>query len=155
MRGTFKKLICLIIVTMISCGFSLVFSSHENNTAFLETAYAQETTSPAEPQRTMDQFKVSDYLKIEGGQTYLEEDKLQTQGVAYFIIKTIELLTKIIGSFALLFVILGGMILMLSSGNEDFQRRGKEIIKYALIGLVIAFTSLLVVTFVQSLFFTL
>lgn len=149
MRGIFKNLICLIIVILISCGFSYPLFTLVNNAPFIKTTYAQETN------RTMDQFKVSDYLKIDGGQTYLEDDNIQTQGVAYFIIKVIELLTKIIGSFALVFVILGGMILMLSSGNEDFQRRGKEIIKYALIGLVIAFTSLLIVTFVQSLFFTL
>jgi hypothetical protein len=114
----------------------------------------EEDEEKEEDKITSGQFDVSKFLKIEEGQTYLEEENVEKYGVVFFIVKAIEVLTKIISSFALLFVIVGGIILMVSSGNEDLQRRGKEIIKYALIGLVIAFASLLIVTFVQSLFFT-
>lgn len=109
---------------------------------------------------TTSSFDVSKYLKIEGGQSYLEnvsenKDKPSLgNALVFFIIETIELLTKIIGSFALLMVIVGGIMMMVSSGSSNLQDKSKAIIKYALLGLVVAFLSLIVVTFVQSLFFT-
>ncbi|MCD6109916.1 hypothetical protein J7J83_04125, partial [bacterium] len=71
-----------------------------------------------------------------------------------FIIKFIELATKVIGSLALLFLITGGLILMISHGNSQLQTRGKQMILYSLLGLAVVFLSLIIVTFVQSLFFT-
>jgi len=106
-------------------------------------------------------FKVSEWLKIPDGQTYLDPEKIDDtnkvglkNGLVYFVVRLIELLTKIIGSFALLFLITGGLILMASHGNSQLQTRGKQMILYSLLGIVIAFGSLIIVTFVQSLFFT-
>lgn len=108
-----------------------------------------------------DRFEVSKYLKIEEGQSYLESSETEEQkkvtlkkGLIFFLITGIEYLTKIIGSFALFFIILGGIILMVSHGNSSMQQKGKRIIMYAILGLVVAFLSLVIVTFVQSLFYT-
>lgn len=105
-------------------------------------------------------FRVAEVLKIEEGQTYLEKNETNPQstslrkGVYFFIIEAIELATKIIGALALLMVIIGGLIMMISSGNSQLQQKGKRIILYSILGLVIAFLSLVIVTFVQSLFYT-
>lgn len=105
-------------------------------------------------------FRVSEVLKIDEGQSYLEKSGSTTdstslkKGLVYLVISFIELLTKIIGSFALLMVIIGGLILMISSGNSQLQQKGKRIILYAILGLVIAFLSLVIVTTIQSLFYT-
>lgn len=106
-----------------------------------------------------DVFRVSEYLKIPEGQTYLNPNATGSgvslrEGIIYFIITAIELLTKIISTFALFFIIVGGIIMMVSSGNSNLQQKGKRIIMYAALGLAIAFLSLIIVTFVQSLFFT-
>lgn len=116
------------------------------------TAFAQTTDSPSSAKSS--QFKISDYLKIDEGQTYLEEEAKLEGAVQTFIVKFIQLLSTVIGSFALLFIIVGGMILMVSHGSSQMQTRGKQIILYAAIGLIVAFMSLILVTFVQSLFYT-
>ncbi len=106
------------------------------------------------------EFNVTKYLKIAEGQTYLEKSE-QTdsgvnikKGVIYFIITGIEFATKIISAFALLFIIAGGIVLMVSSGNSSLQQKGKRLILYSILGLVIAFLSLIIVTSVQSIFYT-
>jgi len=106
-----------------------------------------------------DVFRVADFLKIDEGQSYLEQDSAEgapslKKGVVFLIISAIEVATKIIGALALLMVIIGGVVLMISSGNSQLQQKGKRIILYAILGLVIAFLSLVIVTFVQSLFYT-
>jgi len=111
----------------------------------------------------LNQFEVGKYLKIENGQTYLdsksgddhENSASLKNGITYFIIQFIELASKVIGSFALLFLITGGFTLMISHGNSQLQTKGKQMILYPLIGLAVVFLSLIIVTFVQSLFFTL
>ena len=127
----------------------------------MQTTFAQ-ADKQKEESTNLNTFDVSEYLKIEEGQTYLEtttgegkEEKVNLQsGVIYFAIKFIELLTKIIGSFALLFLITGGLILMVSHGNSQLQTKGKQMILYSLLGVIVIFGSLIIVTFVQSLFFT-
>jgi len=104
------------------------------------------------------EFNVTKYLKIPEGQTYLEKseegDVNLKKGLVYFIITGIEFITRIISAFALLFVIAGGIILMVSHGNSSMQQKGKRMILYSVLGLAIALTSLIIVTFVQSLFYT-
>jgi hypothetical protein len=131
----------------------------EGPTGNASTQGGSNPLSTAEPTQTpsnvtMDKFDVSNYLKIEGGQTYLESDAKQKGAVGELIIKLIKLLTTTIGSFALLIVIAGGIVIMVSHGNQNMQTKGKEMIKFAILGLVVAFMSLIIVTFVQSLFYT-
>ncbi len=106
------------------------------------------------------EFNVTKYLKIPEGQTYLEKSTNTDtsvslkKGVIYFIVTGIEFATKIISAFALLFIIVGGIVLMVSSGNSSLQQKGKRLILYSILGLVIAFMSLIIVTSVQSIFYT-
>ena len=99
------------------------------------------------------QFKVSEYLRISNDtQTYL--DDTENKGIVYFIVRSIEILTRIIGSFALLVMIAGGITILISSGNQNLQQAGKRMILYSVVGLVIAFLSVFIVSFVQSIFYT-
>lgn len=106
------------------------------------------------------EFNVSRYLQVPEGQTYLDKTtntetgvSLQ-RGVIYFLVTGIEFATKIISAFALLFIIVGGIVLMVSSGNSSLQQKGKRLVLYSVLGLVIAFLSLIIVTAVQSIFYT-
>lgn len=157
-----KSLILKLVLLLIVFGVAAPMIVHGDlfkdnpNVAFAQTA----TTTKKDP---LGSFDVSKYLKIDDGQTYLETTTTDANnkgkpnlnsGVVYFMIKIIELLTKIIGSFALLFLIAGGLTLMISHGNAQLQTKGKQMILYALLGVIVAFGSLIIVTFVQSLFFT-
>ncbi|MBA4336191.1 hypothetical protein C0416_00260 [bacterium] len=157
----FNKLISKLVLFLIVVGISapLVFAQWTTETSTTPTDTTLIDAKAKEDK--LGSFKVSDWLKIPDGQTYLDsgtpKDGTKTtlkNGLVYFVIKIIELLTKIIGSFALLFLITGGLILMASHGNSQLQTRGKQMILYSILGIVIAFGSLIIVTFVQSLFFT-
>jgi len=143
-KNRIGKIIVSIIITCITFSF------------FALDVSAQTSTSPT---KTTDKFEVGEYLKIDGGQSYLDTTKTEgnikrEDALGYFIIKSIEMLTMVIGSFALLFIIIGGITLMVSHGDSQLQEKGKSIITASLIGLVIVFTSLIIVTFVQSIFYT-
>jgi len=140
----------IIFWAMVSCCVFLSCST---------VIFAGETTPPPSNKDVVDikPFEVSKYLKIDQGQTYLEKNTTgdaKEGALVKFIIMLITLLTQIIGSFALVVIIAGGITLMVSHGNQNMQTKGKEMIKFAILGLVIAFMSLIIITFVQSLFYT-
>jgi hypothetical protein len=57
----------------------------------------------------------------------------------------------IVGSVALLFFVYGGLVFILSSGNEQKVSEGKQILLNATIGLVIVFTSYIIIQFSMTL----
>jgi hypothetical protein len=58
-----------------------------------------------------------------------------------------------IGSVAFLAIIVGGFMLVTSAGKEAQVTKGKDIVKYAIIGLVIAMSAYFITSFVQSIFY--
>lgn len=103
------------------------------------------------------EFNVKTYLKAG------EKDKNE-QEMAYFdtdaesgispimevILKAIDMLVTVIGSVAVLILIIGGILLATASGNEQQIQKGKDAMKYAIIALMVTFLSFIIVTFVQS-----
>jgi len=69
-----------------------------------------------------------------------------------FILAILNYLTLIIGTLAVLLIIIGGFLFMASAGNENTIDKGKDIIKYAIIGLVITFFSYMIIIFIQAIF---
>lgn len=66
--------------------------------------------------------------------------------------KVINYALAIMGSIAVILMIIAGFMLMTAQGESTQIDKGKEIIKYAVIGLIVAFLSYIIVLFVQSLF---
>ena len=164
-KGLLKSVVGIIIsaVLIINTSAVTVFADVDLGGGTIPTsdlqAAAASTPTPATattpPVKTeMQSFDVSSYLKLKDAQSYLSSEAKQNVALGQFIVNIISILTKIIGSFALLVIIVGGITIMISTGNQGLQTKGKEMIKFALIGLVIAFMSLIIVTFVQSLFYT-
>lgn len=59
-------------------------------------------------------------------------------------------LLQFLGVFALLFIVVGGIIWMTSGGSADKVKKGKEIIKGAIIGLVIVLVAFTIVRMVMK-----
>lgn len=53
----------------------------------------------------------------------------------------------VIGSFALVFFVYGGFVLILSQGNPEKVKKGRDILVAAVIGLIIAFAAYVVIRF--------
>jgi hypothetical protein len=65
-------------------------------------------------------------------------------------VKVVNIILGVVGSLALLMFIYGGGYMLLSAGNKERVQKGRSIIINAVIGLVIVFTSYLIIQFVMS-----
>ncbi len=101
-------------------------------------------------------FDVNKYLKL-GKQTSLVPGGKSTSqtptGIKGFAVYVIDLFVKVIGSLALIIFIAGALLTITSEGKEDRLEKGKTAMLYAVIGMVIALMSFIIVTFVQSIFY--
>lgn len=98
-------------------------------------------------------FPVRDILKLPGDdqpQEYFNaKDKAPIEA---FGITIINYALAIMGSIAVILIIFAGFRMMVADGESQKIDEAKEIIKYAIMGLIFAFLSYLIVIFVQSLF---
>ncbi len=75
-------------------------------------------------------------------------DPLNGVGVQGLIGKLINSVLGIVGSAALIMFIYGGIIWMTAAGNEQSVTKGKNILMWAALGLVVIFSSYALVRFV-------
>ena len=65
----------------------------------------------------------------------------------------IDLLIKFIGLAALILLVFGGFRLIIAAGNDTEIQRAKDMIQYAVVGLIVALLSYIIVAAVQALLF--
>lgn len=63
-----------------------------------------------------------------------------------------NIILGVVGSLALLMFVYGGVMMLISAGNSEKVSKAKNIIFGAIIGLVIVFTSYIIIQFVMSAF---
>jgi hypothetical protein len=97
-------------------------------------------------------FNVNRYLSAPGQNlsNVIGEGK---NPVGSYLIRLINFLSLMIGSVAFLAIIVGGIVLLTSAGNQNMTTKGKDMIKYAIIGLVVALCAYLITAAVQSIFY--
>lgn len=83
-----------------------------------------------------------------GAKTVTLTNPIGTSDVPTLIGRIIKAVLGIVGSLALLMVIYGGFTWMLAAGNSEKIKKGRDIILWAAIGIVIIFTSYAIVTFI-------
>ncbi|MDD4610576.1 MAG: pilin [Patescibacteria group bacterium] len=84
--------------------------------------------------------------KVDSGASAKLENPLKgVTSVQQFIGLIIRAALGIVGSLALLMVIYGGFLLMTAHGNEQQVTKGKDVLIWAVLGLIIIFTSYAVV----------
>jgi len=70
---------------------------------------------------------------------------ISSNTVPELAIRIINFLLSIIGTLSILFIIIGGFQYVTSAGNEDAAKKGRATITYAIIGLIAAILSFLIV----------
>jgi hypothetical protein len=83
-----------------------------------------------------------------GAKTVSLTNPIGTSDVPTLIGRIIKAVLGVVGSLALLMVIYGGFTWMLAAGSSEKIKKGRDIIVWAIIGIVIIFTSYAIVTFV-------
>jgi len=105
-------------------------------------------------------FDVGDVLKLDP--TGTGDDKTEQQEQTYFgegknpivefIIRIINFALTVIGSIAVIILIIAGFQMMLSQGNQQKLDEAKDVVKYAVIGLIVTLLSYVAIITVQSIF---
>jgi hypothetical protein len=161
MTKILKKIsLTAIILAFISHGWLMVAHAQED-TQDPSTETTQTDSSPSgqedeeRPEFTRgdsSSFPVTQYLTAKDqNQSYLKGEN----PVGKLIVQIINILVLSIGSLCFFSLVVGGFLLLISNGNENMVNKGKEIIQYALIGLVVVFSAYLIVAFAKSLFYEL
>lgn len=73
---------------------------------------------------------------------------ISSDSISALIGRVITAVLGVVGSIALLMVIYGGFTWMLAAGNSEKIKKGRDIIVWAMLGLVVIFTSYALVRFV-------
>ncbi|OGJ42782.1 hypothetical protein A3B60_02230 [Candidatus Peregrinibacteria bacterium RIFCSPLOWO2_01_FULL_39_12] len=148
-----KKILTIIAGIIL---FSLAFP------LLLQPAYALDNNELSEAT-----FPVQKILKLPGTGTAVDtggDDSgvYKGQGTAYFedengplvgfALTIMNYATAIMGSIAVILMIIAGFMMMFSQGNQQQLDQAKDIVKYAAIGLIVTFLSYVIVIFVQSVF---
>ncbi|MBU1019013.1 MAG: hypothetical protein ABII07_00950 [Patescibacteria group bacterium] len=101
----------------------------------------------------LESFSVTDYLTIPGEQEQVYLNDENNSPIIAFLLMIINFLSQIIGTVAIGLIIIGGLFLLASEGDDSRVQKGKTIIVQAIIGLIIALASYIIVTLVQSLLY--
>ena len=112
-------------------------------------------------------FEVDEILNVDdttsdnedsGSTTFFDtiEDEADAKGTSRagaVILRLINILTLLVGTFAFVTIMYGGFMLVTANGEESKIERGKGILIQAILGLFLAFLAYFIVAFVQSFFY--
>lgn len=96
-------------------------------------------------------FNVKDNLSLDKSQQ--EQAYFGNENpVIALIMRVINFALRIMGAIAVIILIIGGFMMMAAQGDQTKLGEAKDLVRYAAIGLLLAFLSYIIVIFVQSLF---
>lgn len=146
-----KKIISIIAIltfTIIGSGlFSMIFPQNVNAAASIGQG-----TNPKCPNTAFLGFKTwYSGLQNDGDCTIISPSDTAIGGIQPYILKVImnvaDIIIMVVGYIAFFFVLYGGIQFVISQGNADKMAKARMTIMNALIGIVIASTSVIIVRF--------
>lgn len=69
------------------------------------------------------------------------------------ILRAINILSLLVGTFAFLMIMYGGFMMVTAGGDQSMIDRSKNVLTQSIFGLILAFMAYFIVTFVQSFFY--
>lgn len=72
------------------------------------------------------------------------------QDISIYIGNIIEAAIPLVGIIAFIMILVGGFTILTSGGNPENTQKGKNIITYAVLGIVLAIVSWLILLFIQN-----
>jgi len=144
-------IICILAIQMFgpviaNADDEVVLEGHKPNPYGEDSSAGSSSTSI-----TPESINLSEYL--------LTDEQKDNQGnplassIGEYIVRVINFLSMTIGSFAILAVIIGGVFLLTAGGREESVTRGKDIIKYAIMGILFAVSAYFIVALVQNIIY--
>ncbi len=145
-----------IILSAVFAGFLVFGSGLFFNNLNSVTVYAQESGNEAKDPEAYSDFEgiipsgnvngASDATKALSKR--IETGRVSLADIFIIIVKMIDLVTKLAGTVAVLFLIYGGYQYMIGSISDD-KEGAKKTIQYAIMGLILTFMAYLIVNIVR------
>ncbi|MBI5412209.1 hypothetical protein HZA43_03465 [Candidatus Peregrinibacteria bacterium] len=107
-------------------------------------SFAQDTVSPLNDSDFTFDLNAITHQKI-------KQDRWIDQGVNYVIQRVITLTAQTIGVISILGFSAGGLLILMSAGSDELITKGKNLMKYSLLGLVFVLSAYLLVMTIQTL----
>lgn len=158
---SFSKIVVLAIVVLFWVSFFSTVNAYENVASTVDTI---KTKKPKEwlKQKTWGETECINWYV--GWETdwvrcfSLENADIvpnngQSTTVEEFAGKLIDYMAGVIALFAIVGIMVGGIILMTAYGQEEQIQKGKSIIGYSIIGLIFVILSYVIVSFVQTIIY--
>jgi hypothetical protein len=106
--------------------------------------------------KTLGESTTFDVTKIfsvgnEGSLTITDPESEKDTNILNRIIK---LFAQVLGTFGILMLVIGGVLMITSEGDDNRLQKGKNIFLYTIVGLLVAFVSFIAVQFIISLLFS-
>lgn len=98
-------------------------------------------------------FSIKDKLSVgkEAELTIVDPEEGKNTNILNRIIK---IFAQVLGTFGVLMLVIGGILMITSEGDENRLQKGKNIFFYTVVGLLVAFASFMAVQFIISILFT-
>ena len=74
------------------------------------------------------------------------------QRLSTIVLNVLNFLLSVVGTLALIMLVVGGIMYIMASGNEDTADKAKNTIKYAIIGIAVALAALVIVRQIAAFF---
>ena len=154
-----KKFLATLLATLM-----LVLSIGILSTPVAPLAFADDEVEIETKIKDSANFDIFEILSVDGEtdedpSEHLSQDILDAaeaeniSPAAALILRVINILILLIGTFAFVMIVIGGFLYSTSAGDESQRDRGTAILTQSALGLVIAFGSYFIVTFIQSFFY--
>ena len=169
MKAVARLFLLLTLAVSLNFAFGMLDAPNATNRSTVALAETAPTT-PVEEKNPCgadvsngksipDTFSVGDCLTTSGQRSSqfvpkkAGQDPKNSSDIRMVIVNAISLLIKLIGALALVVFIIGALLTITSEGKSDTIEKGKTAMIMAVIGLILAFMSFVIVTFVQSILF--
>ncbi|MBT3864501.1 hypothetical protein HOE67_03675 [Candidatus Peregrinibacteria bacterium] len=161
MPKTLIKLVSVLITASVLLGTQIMVTANADDAPAVNNQRLEELT-----------FPVREVLKLPGdqqSQNYFQEIPRKEDGtidkealaanpnitqfpVITFILDIINLLVRVAGTAAVLMLIVTGLVMMFTQGEQNIIEKAKQMFLYEIIGILVVFVSYVLVTIVQSIF---
>lgn len=95
---------------------------------------------------------LKEIAKILGWGDKLPANVSASATIATILLNTLNFLLSVLGVLAIVMLVIGGIMYLTSAGNEDQIERGKKILIWSIVGVIVALASLIIVRQIASFF---
>lgn len=91
---------------------------------------------------------------IVGGTGDLPENVQSAPTIAQIALNTLSFLLGVVGVLSVIMIVVGGMMYLFAAGDEDRIDKGKKIVTYSIIGILVALAAMVIVRQIATFFTT-